>query len=240
MPLLLTDAIRDTRTLLGEVSAVRWTDADMIMLLDLGQKHVAGLTLGYQRQVAFRDTDATDVFLPGRRDYALAGTVGAGGLGLTDVLAIQQIYLNDNELAQVIPKAVPTWNERARGTGTPAGWYEFAEVLTFLPIPNSAFLASYDVLVIYAALPTDWTTGLSVLPEGIADLTVWFAAALAFYSVNKYADALSCYQQYMAYADGYKPVAAEVEPTVQRETRMPNPHPGAAPRRRPLTQQATS
>ena len=240
MPLLLTEAIRDTRTLLGEPRANRWTDADLTMLLDRGQKHVAGLTLGYQRFVTLRETDAPTALIAGRRDYALAGTVGAGGLGLTDVLAVQHLYLNGDELVQIVPKAVPTWDARVLASGTPNGWYEFADVVTLVPYPNAAFLASYSVLIVYAALPPDWTSGPSVLPEGIGDLTAWFAAALAFYSVHKYADALQCYQQYMTYVDGYRPLAAEVQPTVQEEFQVPIRHAGVPTRRRGADQSQPS
>ena len=224
MPLQLTDALRNLRTLLGEPRAVRWSDTELLALLDFGQKHAAGLTLGYQRQVTFRDTDAPDAFIAGRRDYALAGTVGAGGLGLADVLAIQQVYLNGDALVDIIPKAVPAWDARVLTAGTPVGWYEFAGVLTLVPYPNAAFLTSYEVLVVYTAFPADWTSGNSVLPEGLLDMPAWFAATMARYTVKKYADALAAYTQYMAYADVYRPVTAQVHPTTRPELRVPPHH----------------
>ena len=222
MPISLSQSRDDLRGILQEPRPVLWADAELNTLLDLGQKHVAQVTLGYQRQVTFRDEDATDVLIPGLRDYSFAGTVGSGGLGLTDVLAIQEVYLDGDSLVEVLPKAVPTWDARVLGSGTPVGWYEFADVLTLVPYPSASFLTNYELLLVYAAQPADWTTGNSVLPEGMSDLILWFAAALAWYSVGKYSSAMARYREYLELADAFQPIAVTHAPTARVELAVPS------------------
>ena len=226
MTISLSQSRNDLRGLLHEPRAVRWADSELNTLLDLGQKHVAALTLSYTRRATFRNTDAPQALLLNLRDYALAGTVGAGGLSLTDVLAVKTVYLNDAELVEIIPKAFPTWDARSRTVGAPRGWYEFAEVLSLIPYPSSAFLASYDLEIIYAAQPADWTTGNSVLPEGMSDLVLYFSGALALFAVQKYADAVMLYDQYMQWSDAYIPISATQRPTAKAELAMPSHTPG--------------
>lgn len=225
MPLSLSDALRDLRTILGEPQAVQWSDTELTTLLDLGQKHVACLTLGYQRQVTFRNTDATQALLASRREYTPTGVVGAGGLGRADALKVQTLYLGGDELPEVVGKAIPTWDARSTGDGTPAAWYGFAGVLTLLPAPSTAFLASYELVVVYAALPAAWTTGNSVLPEGLADLAIWFAGALAWFSAQKYANALALYARYLQLADAYAPVTVAQPETTKDELGLPSRRP---------------
>lgn len=221
MTVSLAQSLSDVRGILHEPQPVRWLNADLEALLNLGQRHVAALTLSYQRQATFADEDTPDALLAGLRDYTLNGDIGAGGLGLTDVFQVQQVYLNDTELTQIIPKAVPTWDERTRTHGSPAAWYAFAGVLTLIPYPTSTFLTSYELTVVYAAQPPTWASGNSVLPEGMSDLVVWFTAALALFRVQKYADALAAYTHYITLADAYIPIAVTVPATSKAEIIVP-------------------
>lgn len=221
MPVSLAQSLSDLRGILHEPRAVRWLDTDLEALLSLGQRHVAALTLSYQRQATFVDEDTPDALIAGLRDYTLNGDVGAGGLGLTDVLSVEQVYLNDTELTEILPKAVPTWNEATRTHGSPAAWYEFAGVLTLIPYPTTAFLVNYELTVVYAAQPVVWESGNSVLPEGMSDLVVWFAAALALFRAQKYADALAAYTNYIRIADAYMPVAVTTPETSRAALVLP-------------------
>ena len=177
MPYTLADSRAMTRDLLRDHAGLLADDNVLNAWLDQGQKDVVALTLCYQRLGTFRNTDSPQAFVAGKRQYGFAAAVGGGGLGITDHLRVLHVKLEGVPLMLWTPPMIGNVDTQTRGGGTPAYYYEFADLFHLVPYPDAAFLASTFVLELtYGARPADWTGGASVLPEAFDDLPILFAA----------------------------------------------------------------
>jgi len=194
--------------MLGEPSPVRWDNSDLDDLLDMGQKEVAAITFGYQKRVQFTSADASVALLNGTREYSFTGVVAAGGLGLTDVISVLHVYLGNNSLPKWHPDMISNTDHRITGGGTPSYWYEFANFLGILPYPDTTFLSTtWTIEIVYAAYPSEWTTGASVLPSGFDELPTYFALYRALIAKKRWADAGAAFRQYISLARQYRTIS---------------------------------
>jgi len=222
MPITLTQALADVRTILMEPHPIVYDTPDLRDLLDQGQKDTAALTLCYQRRVAFANTDPTDWPIAGLRDYALTVPVGSGGLGITDAMKVLHVYLNDNALFRWTPEMQGMADARVDAGGTPRFYYEFAGVVSFIPYPNAAFVAStYTMEVVYAAYPVDWTSGDSVLPSGFDELPTYYTVAMAYLSRKKWSMAAAAYQHWLSLTLQYRQISLALDATAKTDVRQP-------------------
>jgi hypothetical protein len=167
----LDDAVALLQDEVGDWAGLIHTVPDLKNLLEAGANDVAALTLGYERSVIFRHTDSPQALAHGVREYLLSGPIGELGLGRSDVLKVLHIHVNGIALVQITPDQYTQIDHAAPTGGTPHYWYEFAGTVGFKPYPNTTFLASYEMELTYAASVGNWTSGESVLPLALQDLS---------------------------------------------------------------------
>ena len=223
MPITLEQARTDLRAMLSEHSPVRFGNPELNDWLSQGQQDTAALTLAYQRRVTLASTDSPVALLEGVREYALTGVAGSGGVGITDPVTVLHVFRDGNSVPKWSPEQVPHTDRRSEGGGTPAFWYQFAGNLGFVPYPNSTFLATtWSIEIVYAAYPTDWTTGPSVLPSGFDELPTYTAYIRALISQKAWADAFAAWQNWLQLTLEYRQIsldrAATPKSALQRPT----------------------
>lgn len=226
MPITLAQSLTDTRALLGEIGAIRWSTADLSDLLDEGQKEVASLTLAYQRRVTFANTDSPRVLLPSVREYDIDGGIGAAGLGIADSIKVLHVSLGGNSLPLWTPDMAVQADARVAGGGTIRYWYQFAGNLGFVPYPSAAFVTSttWSIEMVYAAYPGEWTGGESALPSGVDELPTLFAVYRALVARRYWADAFRVFEQYIELVQQYRAISFLQAATPRSALEQPVPH----------------
>ena len=206
MPITIEQSVRDVRTILGDIGKARFSNADLLDILDEGQKEVSALTLGYQKRVTFADTDAIRVLMPSVREYAISGSVGGAGLGIGDSIRVLHIFLDGTSLPLWTPEMVPHADHRSTGGSVIRYWYGFAGRVGFVPFPDSTFVTAtvWNLEVVYAAYPPDWSSGASVLHSGLDELPTLFAVVRALLAKRAWTDAYRLFEQYMQLAQQYR------------------------------------
>ena len=206
MSMLLTDSLRDVRTMLGEIGTIRFDTADLADWADEGQKEVAALTLAYQRRITFANTDSPRVLMTGVREYDIDGGVGEAGLGIADNIRVLHVFLDGNSLPLWTPEMVVQADARVAGAGTIRYWYQFAGNVGFVPYPSAAFVTatSWTVELVYAAYPPEWTSGESVLPSGVDELPALYAVSRALLARRKWTSAYRIWEQYFGLVQQYR------------------------------------
>lgn len=222
MAITLEQSRTDLRAMIGEVSPIRFADADLNDWLDQGQRDVAALTLGYQKRAEFADTDNPQAMIAGVREFAVSGPVASGGLGISDSIAVLHVWLNGDSIQMWNPIMLDTGDPRSAGGGTPHYWYEFAGNIGFIPYPNAAFIAgTFTFEMLYAAYPTEWTSGASVLPSGLDELPTYFALSRALIRLKRWSSAWQTYQFYFQMLLDYRQIILSRITTPKSDLRRP-------------------
>lgn len=202
----LAVARRDVRAMFAEPMTVCVSDAELNDMLDEGQLESAVLTLGYQKRVAFLDTDGTRMFMDGVREYDISDSVGSAGLGISDCIRVMQVFLNGQSLPLWTPQMVTHADMRTTTGGAVRYWYQFAGRVGFVPYPDNQFVTdtTWTVELVYAAVPAEWTTGDGVLPSGFDELPTLFALERVLTLRRRWTDAHKTYEQYAELAGMYR------------------------------------
>lgn len=219
----LEQSLQDLRAMLREHTPISWSTADLTDLVSQAQQDVAALTLAVQRRVVFANTDTPQVWLAGVRHYAWDGVVGSGGLGLQDTLTVVHLFKDGTSLPKWSPEMVVSADVRSSaGTGEPEYWYQFAGRLGFVPYPSAAFLAgTWDLEVVYAVYPEDWTGGASVLPSGFDELPTYLALVKAMLAQKRWTVAQQAYEDVMQLLLQYRQIALARAATPRRAVKQP-------------------
>ena len=219
----LAQSLQDLRAMLREHAPVFWSDADLTDLLSQAQQDVASLTLASQRRTVLYSSDTPQALRPGVRHYALEGALGSGGLGLESVVTVLHIFKDAESLPKWSPEMVVSADARSSaGGGEPEYWYQFAGMLGFAPYPNVAFLGTnWDIELVYAAYPADWTAGESVLPSGFDELPTYLAFTKAMLAQKKWDVALQAYKDLAQLLVQYRQIALTRAATPRRALKQP-------------------
>lgn len=219
----LEQSLQDLRAMLHEHTPISWNTADLTDFLSQAQQDVAALTLAWQRRVVFRHTDSPQVWMAGVRQYAWDGVVGSGGFGLQDTITVVHLFKDGTSLPKWSPEMVVTADVRSSaGPGEPEYWYQFAGRLGFAPYPSAAFLAGpWDLEVVYAAYPDDWTGGTSVLPSGFDELPTYLAFVKAMLAKRRWTVAQQAYEDVMQLTLQYRQIALARAATPRRALHQP-------------------
>ena len=219
MALSLDVALLNTRTIFGEVDQAAFSDQQIVDWLSLGQQAVAAFTLGLQKHAIFANTDTPAFFVAGLREYAFEGSLGSGGLALPTAIRVVQIYLNGQDLPLWTAKMVPQADPRARHAGAPQYWYHFGRAVGFAPCPSAAFVAgAWTIDMIYADLPAEWTTGPSVLFQGLDELPTYYAVTRMLLARRQWQRASQIYNQFLMLLQQYRQRATYEKQSAQGTT----------------------
>lgn len=187
----LDEAVTIVRARITDFTHLVHSDVDLKNLLEQGACDVAALTLCYERKTVYTHVDSPQAFVVGGREYLIAGDVGLGGLGLTDVHRILSVHVNTKPLVQITPEGFTMSRIGGTAAATPEFWYEYAGRLGFRPSPSTAFLTDYTLEISYAASVGAWTSGECVLPPAFDELVVSYAYSKALMREGQWEEALS-------------------------------------------------
>ncbi len=165
--------------------------------LEQGQKDVASLTLAYQRLATYAPADSPQALKAYERSYVIAGTVAAGGLGLSDYLWALHVTWNGVPLQRWTPPMTSVADALAEAGGTPRFYQVFADQLVLLPYPTRVEVSGATLQMMYAALPGTWTAGAGVLQVGPDTGPVWFAACRVAMERRMWTQAALWYREYL-------------------------------------------
>jgi hypothetical protein len=223
MAISLTQSLIDLKEILGDQNAA--FDTQMLTdWLSVGQQATAAMTLAYQRRATFLSTDSPQVLVAGTREYTFAAAVGSGGWNLPTAICGLYVYLNGQNLPLWTANMVTTADPRTTATTstTPQYWYKFGGAIGLLPTPTTAFIAtSWRLDLLYADLPVDWTSGNSVLPGGLDELPVYYAATRLLLSRRQWQRASQTYTQFLLLLHQYRRTTISRDATTREEIQQP-------------------
>lgn len=192
----LTDALMTTevRTLLGEPTARRVSDAEIVRWIDKGMQTICHLNKAYATTANFALTE-----------NQIAYTTGT--TGMTDVVAVRGVIYTASTSA-----TTPTTNAKAlqrmhprhyshiqaSTADLPKEWHWFNETLYVWPLP-SATAATKKLQVFYWKVDTDLSGSneFQNIPYHYQPWLIWYAYSQALLKIGKPQQAM----QYMSYFD---------------------------------------
>lgn len=159
---LASAIITRARTKLSEASAIRWSDADLLQLLNDGQNDVCGKTLSYQGSESVTLVANTIEYTPTGAFYKIIGAV-----------------LNP---ASGTPWGLIKSNLSSRGSSqddVPRYWYEFAGKIGIYPAYTA--VTTQTATVYYGKQPTTLISSNALLTPAVFDLAITnYIVAMAF------------------------------------------------------------
>jgi hypothetical protein len=195
----LDEAVEQLQDWLSDFTGLTHREADLRDLMEQAASIVAALTLGYERVATFTDADSPDALLAGFREYDIDGTIGQGGLGITDGLKILAVHLDGQALVRITPAQYSEVDPHVSG-GIPRYWYEFAGAVGLLPYPLAPTVADYELRVTYAAQVTSWTSGESVLRPAHDELLLAYAYLKACLREGRWQEASTTFEAWFQQA----------------------------------------